>query len=433
MRDIRPSEGAPAGERSIRNISVAPRRHHSRPEVIADHSDMPDLPPELPRRRSRRRNKTFWLAAAAVVVVCALLGTLLSTVFAGATVTAYQRTEEVALPSVLAAAPNAPVGTLAYKTISVTRSQSATVPAQGTKRVSRPASGSITISNSYSGSSERLIANTRFKAPDGKIYKIRESITVPGATGSGASLKPGTLSVTVYAESPGTDYNKSGPVNLVIAAFVEGNNPRADKITAVAQNGFTGGFVGDEPAVSSADLASAEATLKQKADAEARAAAAAEIPEGYVAVPGSLGVAFAELSQSAEGKNAVLTQSATASGIIIRRADLASAIARESVKTYNGEPVDFLNAESMDMSLGTTTARSDGAITLSLKGSAKLVWTFDQNALKEALLGKDKALVDDAIRAFEPAITRAEVTIRPFWQGKLPSNPDKIKVNTKVE
>lgn len=419
----------PPGERSIRNISVGHRRQHARPSVTEDHSEHeherelpPDGPEELPRRRPRRRSRRFWLVALVVVAVCAVLGLLISTVFAGATVIVHPRTETVTVPASLEAAPNAPLGTLSYQTVTVSRSSDVTVPAEGTQRVSRPASGTITISNAYNASAQRLIANTRFEAADGKIYRIRDSVTVPGMSGT----NPGTIKATIYADSPGPDYNKAAGATFTIPGFK--GDPRYEKFTAKADGAIGGGFVGDEPAVSAQALSEAKTSLQQKVDADVRAAAAAEIPEGYVAIPGTLQVTFSELSQTAgPDKTAKLTQNATASGVIVRQSDLASAIARRAVQGYQGEAVTFLDASTMDVEAATTT-RTDGTITVNLRGEASLVWQFDPNALSQALAGKSKSEFQGAIAAFQPAVEKADASIRPFWQGKFPSDAGKIKV-----
>jgi hypothetical protein len=423
MRDIKPT-GEHNGERSIRNIPVHRKVRHT--EVMADHSERTAVSDvAIPRRR--RRHRRFWPLAVGVVALCAIFGLLLSTVFAGATVTVTPRTATVTVPATLDAAPNAPVGVLPYQTVSVTRSSSLSVPAQGTQRVSRPASGVITITNSASAASQRLIANTRFEASDGKIYRIRESVVVPGTTGTGSALKPGTATATVFADSPGPDYNKPAGVTFTIPGFK--GDPRYTTFTAVAAAGINGGFIGDEPAVAAADLASAKTTLQQKLDSEVRSAAAAEIPEGFVAVPGTLEVSLSALSQAAgEGKNANLTQSATATGVIIRHADLASAIARSSVEGYKGEAVLFGDASSMDLAVATTSKRADGTITLSLTGQASLVWQFDQSALVTALVGKSKDQFQTVIESFRPAIKDADARVRPFWQGKFPDDPERIKI-----
>ena len=422
MRDIRNSNedaGAlPAGRQgSIRNIPL----HRRTRAPIQQEEEM------YPRPR-RRRSRRFLYVVLAVLAVCALFGILISTVFAGATIVAYPRVEKVSLPATLLAQPNAPIGILPYQTISVTRSASVSVPASGTKKVSRPASGVLTVSNNFSSASQRLIANTRFEAQDGKIYRIRDSITVPG----GSTAKPGTASATVYADSAGPDYNKSAGAVFTIPGFK--GDPRYSKFSATAEGAISGGFTGDEPAIADSDLAAAKTALQQKLDADARAAAAAGIPEGSLAIPGALEISFMDLTQTpGANKTATLSQSASAIGIIVRQGDLAGAIAKIEVDKYQGEPVLFGDVSNMEISLATTSKRQDGTITLTLKGKATLVWQFDKIALVMALLGKGKNEFQTAVRSFQPAIKKADASIRPFWHGTFPSDINKISIKVEEE
>ncbi len=420
MRDIKPSSEDATGERSIRNITVGRRALRHQSQIEHEH---PHTPPEIPHHPTRRRFGRFWPIALGVVVLCALFGVLLSTVFAGATVTVYPRTEVVQLPPTLQAQQNAPIGVLQYQTITVSRSASQSVAAQGTSHVSRAASGTITISNNYSGAPQRLIPNTRFEAPDGKIYKIRDAVVVPGMTGG----KTGSISATVYAESPGPDYNKSAAITFTIPGFK--SDPRYSKFSAAAQGAISGGFIGDEPAVAPADLAAAKTALQKQVDADVRAAAASQIPQDSAAIPGTLEVVFADIIQAAGAdKTATLTQTATATGAIVRQADLAAAIARKGVAGYKSEAVLFGDARQMSVTVATSTKLSDGTLTLQLAGTATLVWQFDPNALLAALVGKDKSAFQTTIQAFQPAVAKADASIRPFWQGKFPSDPAKIKI-----
>jgi len=420
MRDIRNSH-EDAGEKSIRNIPLHRRIKQTASSIHGYTDESVDVP-----MRSRRP-KLFWIITLAVVAACAVFGILLSTVFAGATITAYPRTETVALATTLQAQPNAPIGMLSYQTISVTRSATVSVPASGIKKVSRPASGIITISNSFSSASQRLIANTRFEAPDGKIYRIRSSVTVPGATGKGSALKPGTLSATVYADSPGESYNKSAGEAFTIPGFK--GDSRYSKFSGKSDGAISGGFVGDEPAIADNDLTAAKASLQQKLDSDVRVAATAEIPDGSIAIPGTLEVSFMNLTQTpVSDKTATLNQSATAVGIIVRQDSLASAIARSEVGQYQGEAVLFGDASTMGIAMEAGSKRSDGTITLALKGQTTLVWQFDKNEVVAALVGKDKDEFQNVIKTFQPAIAKAEASIRPFWQGKFPSDINKITI-----
>lgn len=405
----------PPGERSIRNISLGRRKGRPAPEESSDH--------DVSHRRPRPRSSHFWIWVVLVVMLFSGFGLLISTTFAGATVTVYPRAETVTPPAMLVAAPNAPIGTLPYQTVSVSRTASVDVPAQGTRQVSRPASGTIIISNAYSADSQRLIPGTRFESPDGKIYKIRDAVVVPGMSGG----KAGTVSATVFAESPGPDYNRSAATTYTLPGFK--GKPQFSKFSGRSDAPITGGFIGEEPSVAQNDLTAAKDKLQKQLDSEVRAAAAGVIPEGSVAIPGTLEVSFGELVQKpGEGKTAVLTQTATASGVVVRLSDLAGAIAKQTVEDYAGEGVLFGDAAKLDVKLASSSKKSDGTITLQLSGETTLVWQFDTNALTQALLNKPKTEFESVIRAFEPAIQKADASIRPFWQGSFPRDSAKIKI-----
>src|SRR3989338_4190473 len=157
-------------------------------------------------------------------------------------------------------------------------------PSEAAQGAPPPAGGVVPVSTAYSPASQRLIANTRFEAPDGHIYRIRDSVTVPGMKQGVA----GTVSATLYADSPGPAYNKSGGVSFTIPGFK--NDPRDAKITARSEGALSGGFVGDETVVAPADLAAAKAALQKQMDGAVRAVAAQAILEWFSAGAGSLAI-----------------------------------------------------------------------------------------------------------------------------------------------
>jgi len=73
-----------------------------------------------------------------------------------------------------------------------------TAKATGVENVEKKASGRIVVYNEFSSAPQKLIATTRFETPDGKIYRIKDAVTVPGA---------GSVEATVYADQPGEEYN----------------------------------------------------------------------------------------------------------------------------------------------------------------------------------------------------------------------------------
>lgn len=410
----------PPGERSIRNIPL------TRKQATQIKEDFPEAP-----LRPRRRMKRFWLWTALVVVVCAGLGLLSAILFAGATVTLHPRTAAVPAPASLEAELNPAVGGLQYQTFSVSRSATTTVPATGTQKVSKQASGSVVIYNTYGAASQRLIANTRFAAPDGKIYKIHESVVVPGTTKkTDGTFTPGSAVATIYADLAGADYNRPEDTTFTIPGFK--GDPRYTKFYAQSQGPISGGFVGNQPAVAAADLAAAKNTMEQALTSAVTSAASAGVPEGYIAVPGTTKITYSEVAQTPAGSNqAAISETATASGILLKLSDLASAIAKTGVSGYGGEAVAI--ADSSALTLSATSSSKVGVVTIKLSGTPTLVWQFDQNAVLQALLGKPKGEFETVLKNFASALdcsatTPCSATIRPFWSATFPTDASKISI-----
>ncbi len=424
----------PKGHRSIRDIPVSshPKKRATLVEEAIIRAPLKDdtedeyMEPIVRKTRSRpNRRRWLMLWAVVVILICAIGGFLLSTLFAGATITIYPRTEQVAAPKTLIAKINPAAGELPYRVMTVTRSASTTVPASGTRQVSRSASGTITIYNAYGTEKQRLIANTRFAAPDGKIYRLKDSVVVPGAVKNpDNTLTPGALSVTVTADSPGAAYNR-GETRFTIPGFK--GDPRYDKFYAQGVS-ISGGFVGTEPAVASADLAQATELIKQGLSQDAQSAFVAQVQPGYIAVPGSLLITFGPLSQTpAQGNSATLAQTASISSVVLRVSDLAMKVAQETVKDYKGETIAFEDVAALSLTAATSTKQND-VVTLMLEGAPTLIWQYDPAALKAALVGKNKATFQSIIESFAPAIKKAEAKVRPFWDSSFPDDPSKITI-----
>lgn len=416
MRDM-----VPRSDRSIRNIPISGAHRRVHEEIPTDEY----APPPLARRPRRRRGRWFIWAIVGIIIISAVLGLLLSTLFAGAKITVHARSAGVTPPATLEAKINPAAGELGYTAMTVTRAATTSVAASGTKPVSRPASGVITIFNTFGTGSQRLIANTRFEAPGGKIYRIRDSIIVPGATrAANGTLTPGQTTVTVYADSPGVEYNR-GETRFTIPGFK--GDPRYTAFYAEGKS-IAGGFVGNEPAVSQSDLAKAQTTLRSQLQASINTAISSQTPEGFIPVPGAFDITYADIAQTAGPNNtATLSQSATAAAAIVRASDLAAAVARKVVNGYKGEAVNFGDSSNLAVSTATTT-KPVGTLSLKLSGSAELVWQYDPEALKNALLSKEKSSFESILKSFEPAITGAEAEVRPFWKRAFPSDPTKIEI-----
>lgn len=421
MQDVTP----PNRDRSIRNIPVPEGRKHFEPAMPQDENDGGG------RKKGGRGRLILW--GGIIIVACIVIGAAVSFVFAGASVTVYPRTASVAPPTSVLAGLNAPVGSLAFKRITFSEEASKTVAANGTTAASTSAQGTVTIYNTYGTASQELVANTRFEAPDGKIYRIHQGVVVPGTTkNADGSVKAGTITATIYADAAGADYNKTSETRFTIPGFK--NTARYTKFYAIAPS-ISGGFVGTQPAVSQTDLALAQTDLKSQLQNKIDSGVASHVPDGYLLVPGTMSAVYDDLKNTAAGTNsAALSQTVTINEAVVASQDLASAIARLGVQGYNGESVDFANPSGITLSVASGTPYTDSAtsLTIGLSGNANLVWQFDEGAVQQALAGKPKSQFDQIISTFAPGIAKATASLRPFWKTTFPENPSDIKIKTET-
>ncbi len=136
-------------------------------------------------------------------------------------------------------------------------------PSTGQASVSdKRARGMITLSNAFGESPQSLVATTRFESPDGKIFRLAKSVTIPGAKDVDGKSVPGTVDVEVVADASGEGYNIE-PTTFTIPGLKGG--PKYEKVTATSEKAFDGGGEGEGAiaSVSADDVARAkDATLK---------------------------------------------------------------------------------------------------------------------------------------------------------------------------
>ena len=421
------------GDRSIRNIPLSnkPQRLPAgqtgsiRPEPVDD-TKWRDVPPLKRPKRQRRLRLVLWFVLG-VALICIAVGLLLSTVFAGASVVLYPKTQTVTPPATVSAQPNAPAGVLSYQTVRVTQFATTTTSASGTQHVSKVATGIITIFNVYSTANQPLVAKTRFAAPDGKIYRIQSPVVVPGATKKAdGTLTPGSTTASVYADVAGASYNLAQATHFNLPGFA--GKPQYATFYAQSQGAITGGFVGDQPAVAAADMTKAQATLQNQLNAAVTTASVANIPSGFLPIANSLSIIYSDIVQTQGADNTViLSQSANGTSAIMRAQDLAAALATQKVDGYNGEAIDFVDSEKITLSVPSGT-KPVGELTVLLAGTPVLVWQFDPDVIKQTLLGKNKSDYESIIKTFAPSVERATLTIRPFWESVIPTDQGKLGV-----
>jgi hypothetical protein len=428
MNDINP-------RRTIRDIPVPPSRREKvvEPEIYEEEEVAPPPPP--PRMQAARNDmrvpprKVGFSKTLMVVVGIMVLGllALLGSQFLSerAVVSVVQKTRDVSLNGSFMAKKNATSTDLAFDTISAAKDASKTIPATGDKQVETRSTGTIVIYNNYSSAPQRLIKNTRFETTDGHIFRIDESVTVPGKdTSTGA---PGSVEATVFADAAGADYN-IGLSDFTIPGFK--SDPRYSKFFARSKTVMSGGFIGSIKTAAPADLAKAKSDTEASLKADLIKNLQSQVPQGMILFPNSIFVQYQLISPPDSNE---LKEHAVAYGVIFDSKKIGSAIAAATVGDY--DPATGAVEASPIENLTFTSVPADakpwetGTVSFSLSGTTTITWQFDADKLRNDLAGqmKDKSRIATILQAY-PSIDHAEVVVRPFWKSTLPKDPEKINI-----
>ncbi|PIP86742.1 hypothetical protein COV42_00750 [Candidatus Campbellbacteria bacterium CG11_big_fil_rev_8_21_14_0_20_44_21] len=375
-------------------------------------------------RRARESRFGIWFLAASSVLVLFLV---LSAFFSGTKVKITPKQEDVFLNGSFTAFEEPQSGELKFNLMTVTREASAEAPAVSEEFVSEKAFGEIIIYNNYSSAGQRLIADTRFETPTGLIYRIKNAVNVPGRKTTGGETVPGSLSVKVYADETGEEYN------IALSDFtIPGlkGDPRYGKFYARSKTPMTGGMEGNVKKTSPEELQRVSADLEKRLQAEILTEAMSEKPEGFVLLPGAYLTKSQTETSGASEESVFVTEKVTLLGIIFDENDFAEFAARSAVSSYDNLPVEIKNYDGLKFVLldkNYSGVESAESIDFSLDGNAKIIWKFDEDSLIKDLLGQPKKRLDSILSKY-PSIEGAKIIPRPFWKRSVDDNPNKVKI-----
>lgn len=310
---------------------------------------------------------------------------------------------------------------LHFRTVELSSKQSMAAAARGTQEVRRKASGTIVVYNAYTSKPQRLIKNTRFETPEGKVYRIDTGITIPGYTVESGKTIPGSIEAVVYADEPGDSYNIDRS-DFTLPGFK--GSPQFTKVYARSKTRMTGGFIGQSYALAPEDAEAIYKTLKERLEADFKAQVATNIPPDFVLYPDASFIEYDEPVIVGDGTSASVTvnQEAKLFGLLLSRPELARSLAQLGVKSYDGLPVTAPELDTLTFRMKNRSSlayRSLDSFSFTLEGSTPIVWAFDEEALKQSLGGTPKKDFRSALEAF-PAIASAELSLTPFWVRTIP-------------
>jgi hypothetical protein len=313
---------------------------------------------------------------------------------------------------------------LPYQKVTAEDSASKTVAATGSQHVENHASGTITVYNSFSTKSERLITNTRFATKDGLIYRVHTPIVIPGYTMKAGVKVPGTIDVVVYADEAGEKYN-AAPQDFTVPGLK--GSQQFDLIFAKSKTPLAGGFIGEQAVVDASVRASAVESLKADLERSLRAKILTTAPSGSLIFADTVLISYLEGTDTVEGENAKITVSGTVVAPAFPEASFANVLANAGAVTAEA-PLRVENPNDLSVHLNTPDSLSSEApLTLAVSGSASLVSVIDTEQLGKDLAGKNKDSVQTVLPAY-PGIADIIVKVYPFWRSQIPGNPKDVSI-----
>lgn len=403
-------------------IPPSRRRTQANAEETPSYTSSGGVPPERPsyaRPQAPRRKRSFPIgtAIAAGIVVLVSVGALFA--FGGAEVAVTATENRTTVTGEFIATAGA--GDLMFEVLTVEKIASASVDSEGTETVNQSAQGTITIENQQDVP-QQLIKNTRFETPDGLIFRIRDSVTVP-ASRNGAA---GTLETTVYADATGEAYNV-GPTTFTLPGLAGGAT--FTLVTARSSEAMKGGFAGPRPSVGEATREETTTKLRAELSAGITEALTAAIPEGYVLIPGASRVTYeAQPDVAAAGGRVELSEKAIAVATVFPSASLARSIAYQVVGSYSGQSVVLSDVSGLTLApVGDLPTPGVTEFAFSLSGNTTILWIVDPSRIAGAVAGKSAQSAETILSGF-PEVERAALILRPFWNQSFPADPAKIKV-----
>jgi hypothetical protein len=193
--------------------------------------------------------------------------------------------------------------------------------------ISKKATGIITIYNAYSSQPQTLVKVTRFEAPDGKIFRLVNTVIVPAAKIEGGSIAASSIDAEVIADVAGESYNIA-PSDFTIPGFK--GTDRYKGFYGKSKLAMKGGLVKKGLVVGQEDVSKAEALLKEKLLTEAKDELKKQMGEEFVLINESLTADITEnVSQPAAGDPAdkfTLTLKALAQGFAYKKKDVGDLV-----------------------------------------------------------------------------------------------------------
>jgi hypothetical protein len=269
-----------------------------------------------------------------------------------------------------------------------------------------------------------LVATTRFLSPSGKLFRLDERVTIPGAKIENGKIVPSKIEIRVTADEPGEDYNIGSEERWRIPGFK--GDPRYEGFYADSREAMSGGFVGEEAVPTDEDLEAGRVKIFSDLESVLEAQALILLNEEFKVFPGAR--EFKILEERVEPAKSDGTFGIFAEAEL-RYLVFKEESIKEAVISDAGETVlPDMKVRDFSIDYGEPKINLAGAsMTFSVEGQTVFEPDFDIEELKKQFAGQNEEELRKTV-FFLSGLERANISLWPFWVSRVPSDPDKVKI-----
>ncbi|MFH0739745.1 MAG: hypothetical protein V1819_00545 [bacterium] len=274
-----------------------------------------------------------------------------------------------------------------------------------------------------------LKEGTRFiSSKDGKIYKAKNKVSLPGATLVSGKLAPSITEVQVVADQEGEEYNIA-PAKFSVPGLA--GTALYYNIWGESREKIEGGSEKEVDRITQQDIDNAQESLIKTLKETAINGLQEQVSSGSSFNKEAIDFNEPESSCSQKaGDNLVefnCYAKLKAKALVFKTADL-----QDMAKSFIDKKLSIAK-KLYEQSLVTNivprgSLTENGILTFTLKTDAKLYNDIDQITLIKDIAGKSEEGMRILLNNTYPQIERMDTQFWPFWIKKVPKNLDKIKL-----
>ena len=295
------------------------------------------------------------------------------------------------------------------------------------------ARGIVRVYNDYSSVSRSLVANTRFMASDGKLFRISKKIIIPGIKVEDGKEVPGHVDVEVIADNAGSDYNIEA-TNFSIPGLA--GTALYTKLYGRSFDKMSGGLEEEIAQVTEEDLKNAEKAVIEKLKQEGEDILLRKVKDEEEVL----------LSQ-VFSQEIVSTSSIVEPGMELETFEFSGEVKSKALVFKEGDVKTLISdlLQSSDLNGKEIYKKSlsidwkpeeidldSGKIVLGVNFSIETYTNISDLNLKKELAGKTIFEGASLLEGMSE-IESVEVEKWPFWVNKVPESFDKIKIELKLD